>query len=193
MNQTYLSDIIVFGRNTLTPIKNNPIKNNLKYYNTIAKEYLNKYINKKYYDIKNIISNDDLMCDLTSALIMADITFDPNKAAKTTWRIKCMVWQLQNAFNKNKRNNKTLNNGQINSIEYKIRPEEELERKEMNKKIHKIISSLTKKHGEIITDYYFNNLTQDKISKKHEISQPRVSQIIEHNEYIFRKILRNYI
>ena len=178
MNNTKISDIINFSRNNSRPP--NKLSGDHIFYLNLVKEYLTNYIyihNKKL-KIFPLLDNDDILTDLTTAMMLADLYFNSTKSSQKYWRIKCMLWQLGNI---NLRNKHSMFNTQ-KDIVYNKTPEDELIQLELHNEILDSIDSIGKREASILNDYYFNNLTQSKIAKKHGISQPRINEILAQNK-----------
>lgn len=184
MNNPKLSNIIKFGNVTC----DSNLEGDLEFYRKLSKEYLARHINNLYFKVNNIIDNEDVLADITTTLMMADWTFDKNKSSKKYWRIKCIVWQLNNIFKQNKHKTLSL----LKEPSYNKTPESEYFRQELFQEIVDSMDSLSSRERSIMKDYYLNNLTQTKIAKKYELSQPRINAILEQNKKYMQEDLTYY-
>lgn len=185
MNTTKISNILhFFIKDSITP---NPITETHNYYWTLSKKCL-KMINDKYFRTIDLIDNDDVLTDLTTALMLADMYYDPSKSSQKYWRTKCVLWQLNN-FVRNKEDHLPLTVEPI----YNITPEDELHQYELNYEISESLNSLDERDANIMIDYYYNDLSQTEIAQKNDITQPRVFQILEKNKkYLQEDLLEFY-
>lgn len=176
MNHTNLTDIINISA---TSKINNKITENYETYQKLTKSCLinmSRTYNKSYAKfIYYILKNDDLMHDMTTSFIMADIKFDPNKSSRHHWRSKYLSYAISMAARKNKRKPIYLSFQPRSNIT----AEDEYLEKELLEILTKSINSLNNQESNIAKDYYFDKLTQNDIAKKYSISQPYVNKIIK--------------
>ena len=185
MNNTKISEIPKFSCHNIQI--SNSLEGDHQFYLKLVKEYLN-LIDKKYYKVSSILDNEDILTDLTTTIMMADLNHNPNKSSKRYWRIKCILWQLNNIFI----NNKHVMLSLYKEPAYNRTPADEFSLKELSLAISHCINSFNEREALIMNDYYFTNITQSTLAKKHGISQVRINQILAKNQGILRKRLRRF-
>jgi len=180
----------------------------LSTYMSLAKKTISKFAPKFYNGLaKEMLSNEEAVSDVASAIMYADWRFDPDRQGKTglkktlySYRNQCAIWAIKTyVTNKYKNKNKkslSLDNN-LNSVEEYINaydllasssekdPLEKLIEKEENQEITNNINELltkaniSEKQKQQIIMYYFNNLTLSKIGKHFGVSREAVRQSIK--------------
>ena len=175
----------------------------LSTYISLAKKTISKFAPKFYSNLaKEMLSNDEAVSDIATAIMYADWRFDPNRVGKTgnrktkySYRNQCAIWAIKtyitNKYKKQKKDTVSLNfsldndNDQIGSSIQDPKSYDPIdiaisnEKTEAYKKyIQCIFDSglLTKKQISIIKLYYLENETLASIGKKFGVSREAIRQ-----------------
>lgn len=134
-----------------------------------------KNSNKK---VKNIIhyilSNDDLLSNMTTAIMLADHTHDKTRGSLRYWRTKNCIWTLNKSTYKNK-----IRLQNLGELQYTEPPIDNIIEKEEERILAARIDALEKREKEIYKLYFQDNLTAKKIGIIFSISQQRVNEILQ--------------
>lgn len=181
----------------------NKLDHSLEYYEKETIEHVKKYLpiaiinnrkNLKDTKLKKIIqyilTNEDMLSNITTAIMLADFTHDQSRGSLRYWRTQNCLWTLNKTFYKNKirpfpisdAHTKAESDGEYNydraepSIDQT--PLDDVLEKEEYSILEQKLDSLEKRKKEIIKLYYEDNLSESEIGKMYSISQQRVSKII---------------
>ena len=177
MNNSSVSDIINFGANS--KLRNN-LKYSIKEYIDITTDHIIKYLTnniiqkskiKRNY-LLNIIKNDDILSDLTTSLMMADWTHDPNKSSQRYWRTKCLLYTISNIL----LNNKNITYPIDKPIIYNLTPDKEYSCKEQFIVTQKALRLLNSRQRKIVKYKFYRNFSDRQIARKLNLSQTRIQQ-----------------
>lgn len=180
----------------------------LSTYVSLAKKTISKFAPRFYNGLaKEMLSNEEAVSDVATAIMYADWRFDPNRQGKSglkktlySYRNQCAIWAIKTYVthkykNKNKKSFSLDNN--LNSIEEYINaydllastseqdPLEKLieqeEKTEINNNINELLAkaNISEKQKQQIIMYYFENLTLSKIGKHFGVSREAVRQSIK--------------
>lgn len=177
----------------------------LSSYITLAKKIISKFAPNFYSSLrKELLSNEDAIADIASALMFADWRWDENRKGfngkgktKYSYRNQCGIWAIKTYLtNKYRKSNQalSLNNNENNSevsfaknipdnIEYD--PAKIVEDKEysqnLSDNIKKLLSSgiISDKQRDQIKEYYFNDKTLSDIGKQFGVTREAVRQNIQ--------------
>lgn len=188
---------------------------NLDTYILLAKKVISKFAPSFYNGLnKELLSNEDAISDIASALMMADWKWDKNRTgfngqSKTrySYRNQCGLWAIKTyVTNKyKKKNNKlsidNLSNDDLkthaanivdrsNSNPYDILAEKE-EKDIIQQNINSVLESgiLSDKQKNQIKKYYFENKTLLEIGKEYGVTREAVRQNIQKG----LKRIKNYV
>jgi RNA polymerase sigma factor (sigma-70 family) len=182
----------------------------LSTYISLAKKTINKFAPKFYNGLnKEMLSNEEAVSDVATAIMYADWRFDPNRPGKNgdkktlySYRNQCAIWAIKTYITqKYKGNNKKIKihsldnhikNSQDNSNGYDITenkadldPLDILIDKEhkhiMSTDISNLLDSgmISKKQKDQLIMYYFDNMTLSQIGKQYSVSREAVRQNIK--------------
>jgi RNA polymerase sigma factor (sigma-70 family) len=180
----------------------------LSTYVSLAKKTISKFAPKFYNGLaKEMLSNEEAVSDVATAIMYADWRFDPDREGKSglkktlySYRNQCAIWAIKTYVthkykSKNKKSLSLDNN--LSSIEEHVNaydllasssekdPLEKIIEKEEQQQITQNISKLldtaniSEKQKEQIIMYYFQNLTLSKIGKHFGVSREAVRQSIK--------------
>lgn len=180
----------------------------LSTYVSLAKKTISKFAPRFYNGLaKEMLSNEEAVSDVATAIMYADWRFDPDREGKSglkktlySYRNQCAIWAIktyvtQKYKGKHKKSLSLDNN--LSSIEEHITaydllasssekdPLEKLIEKEEQENITNNISDLlntaniSEKQKQQIIMYYFQNLTLSKIGKHFGVSREAVRQSIK--------------
>lgn len=179
-------------------------------YISLAKKTINKFAPKFYNGLnKEMLSNEEAVSDVATAIMYADWRFDPNRPGKNgdkktlySYRNQCAIWAIKTYITqKYKGNNKKIKthsldnyikNSQDNSNGYDITENKadldpldiliDQEHKHiMSTDIHNLLNSgiISQKQKDQLIMYYFDNMTLSEIGKKYHVSREAVRQNIK--------------
>lgn len=173
-------------------------------YVDLAKKTISKFGPKFYKNLSaEMLSSEDAVSDVATALMYADWRYDENRTGKTglkktkySYRNQCAIWAIKTYItNKYKKNNKNcysldFENHEKSLSEFVVdkkasTPLQTLIQKEekanLSEDIDSLISSgyITEKQKEQIILYYFNNQTLAQIGQQFSISREAVRQNIK--------------
>jgi RNA polymerase sigma factor (sigma-70 family) len=177
----------------------------LNTYILLAKKVISKFAPGFYTGLnKELLSNEDAISDIASALMMADWRWDKNRTgfngqSKTrySYRNQCGLWAIKTYIsNKYKKKNMKLSIDNINNHDmqtyaanivdrsscdpYEILADKE-EKAFIKENINKILDSgiLSDKQTNQIKQYYFENKTLLQIGKEYGVTREAVRQNIQ--------------
>jgi RNA polymerase sigma factor (sigma-70 family) len=179
-------------------------------YISLAKKTINKFAPKFYNGLnKEMLSNEEAVSDVATAIMYADWRFDPNRPGKNgdkktlySYRNQCAIWAIKTYITqKYKGNNKKIKihsldnhikNSQDNSNGYDITENKadldpldiliDQEHKYiMSTDIHNLLDSgiISKKQKDQLIMYYFEDMTLSQIGKQYDVSREAVRQNIK--------------
>jgi RNA polymerase sigma factor (sigma-70 family) len=180
----------------------------LSTYVSLAKKTISKFAPKFYNGLaKEMLSNEEAVSDVATAIMYADWRFDPSREGKTglkktlySYRNQCAIWAIKTYVthkykNKNKKsfsldNNVTSFEEHINAydllasssekdpLENIIQKEEE---QQLTTSIKELLdkANISEKQKQQIVMYYFQDLTLSKIGKHFGVSREAVRQSIK--------------
>lgn len=176
----------------------------LSTYITLAKKIISKFAPNFYTSLRQeLLSNEDAVSDIASALMFADWRWDSNRKGfngksktKYSYRNQCGIWAIKTYLtNKYKKSNKTLslnNNEGDTDISFaenipdnNNNPATIVEHKEHAEKLSATINDLlssgiiSDKQKEQIIEYYFNEKTLSQIGKEFGVTREAVRQNIQ--------------
>jgi RNA polymerase sigma factor (sigma-70 family) len=179
-------------------------------YISLAKKTINKFAPKFYNGLnKDMLSNEEAVSDVATAIMYADWRFDPNRPGKNgdkktlySYRNQCAIWAIKTYITqKYKDNNKKIKvhsldnhikNSQDNSNGYDITENkadldpldiiinQEHERI-ISTDIHNLLDSgiISQKQKDQLIMYYFDDMTLSQIGKQYNVSREAVRQNIK--------------
>lgn len=176
----------------------------LSVYLDLAKKTINKFAPK--FISKEMLSSNDAVSDVATAIMYADWRFDPNRSGKTgakktlySYRNQCAIWAIK-TYISNKYKNKNqphysldyqFEDGQNDKLLYKIQDEKAIDPavaildKEQTAIVSESINSLldspilSEKQKDQIRLYYIENETLSSIGKKYGVSREAIRQNIK--------------
>lgn len=176
----------------------------LSTYLTLAKKIISKFAPNFYSSLRQeLLSNEDAVSDIASALMFADWRWDANRKgfngkSKTrySYRNQCGIWAIKTYLtNKYKKSNKSLslnnNEGDTdisfaeNIPDISSDPAAIVEQKEYKEKLSDTINDLlssgiiSDKQKEQIIEYYFNDKTLSQIGKDFGVTREAIRQNIQ--------------
>jgi RNA polymerase sigma factor (sigma-70 family) len=181
----------------------------LSTYILLAKKTISKFAGKFYESLrKEMLSNEDAVSDVATAIMQADWKWDANRTGKTgqhksryAYRNQCAIWAIQTYISKkyNSTKSKTkhysldFNDDNITDKSYYSNisndsAEDPLDILIRNEKdelisdcINKLLSNdmLTEKQREQMHMYYFDNLTLNEIGQKYGVTREAIRQNIK--------------
>ena len=176
----------------------------LSIYLELAKKTINKFAPK--FISKEMLSSNDAVSDVATAIMYADWRFDPDRPGKTgakktiySYRNQCAIWAIKTYISnkyKNKNHNQysldyQFDDGQNNKLLNKIEDSKAIDPaiaildKEQNnivlESIDKLLNNpiLSEKQKDQIKLYYIENQTLSTIGKKYGVSREAVRQNIK--------------
>lgn len=176
----------------------------LSTYITLAKKIVSKFAPNFYASLRSeLLSNEDAIADIASALMFADWRWDSNRKGfngksktKYSYRNQCGIWAIKTYLtNKYKKGNKalSLNNNEGDSDisfaenipDHSCDPAAIVEQKEQKEKLSSTINDLlssgiiSDKQKNQIIEYYFNEKTLSQIGKEFGVTREAVRQNIQ--------------
>jgi RNA polymerase sigma factor (sigma-70 family) len=176
----------------------------LSTYISLAKKTISKFAPKFYSNLaKEMLSNDEAVSDIATAIMYADWRFDPNRVGKTgnrktkySYRNQCAIWAIKTyVSNKYKKKvhmsldynsesdqssmgSNTIDENNIPPVDILISQERTQELKDC---IDLLLTNdmLSDKQKDQIRMYYFEDMTLSEIGKKYSISREAVRQSIK--------------
>lgn len=177
-------------------------------YISLAKKTINKFAPTFYNTLsKEILSNEDAISDIASAIMYADWRFDPNRQGSTgmkktlySYRNQCAIWAIQTYItNKYKKKNKDsmsldynspsddgssayheciMDQKQKNPLDIIIGNEEE---DNLTLDLEAILNSgmINDKQKQQLKMYYMEDMTLSEIGKKFGVSREAIRQNIK--------------
>ena len=173
-------------------------------YISLAKKTISKFAPKFYSNLaKEMLSNDEAVSDIATAIMYADWRFDPNRVGKTgnrktkySYRNQCAIWAIKTyVSNKYKKKvhmslyynsesdqssmgSNTIDENNIPPVDILISQERTQELKDC---IDLLLTNdmLSDKQKDQIRMYYFEDMTLSEIGKKYSISREAVRQSIK--------------
>lgn len=179
-------------------------------YVSLAKKTINKFAPKFYNGLnKEMLSNEEAVSDVATAIMYADWRFDPNRHGKNgdkktlySYRNQCAIWAIKTYITqKYKANNKKI---KIHSLDNYIKHSQDhsngyditenkadldpldiiinQEHKHiMSTDIKNLLNSgiISKKQKDQLVMYYFDNMTLSEIGKQYNVSREAVRQNIK--------------
>lgn len=183
-------------------------------YISLAKKTISKFAPKFYNGLhKEMLSSEEAVSDVATAIMYADWRFDPDRAGKTglkktlySYRNQCAIWAIKtyvtNKYKKSEQKNIRLNFSSDNdeSDLYSIIPEnnvkqpidliiEQEEKTLLSQTIKDLLnySILNDKQKNQIKLYYFENKTLSEIGKIYGVSREAVRQNIKRGLDLIRE------
>lgn len=183
-------------------------------YISLAKKTISKFAPKFYNGLhKEMLSSEEAVSDVATAIMYADWRFDPDRAGKTglkktlySYRNQCAIWAIKtyvtNKYKKSEQKNIRLNFSADNdeSDLYSIIPEnnvkqpidliiEQEEKTLLSQTIKDLLnySILNDKQKNQIKLYYFENKTLSEIGKMYGVSREAVRQNIKRGLDLIRE------
>lgn len=183
-------------------------------YISLAKKTISKFAPKFYNGLhKEMLSSEEAVSDVATAIMYADWRFDPDRAGKTglkktlySYRNQCAIWAIKtyvtNKYKKSEQKNIRLNFSADNdeSDLYSIIPEnnvkqpidliiEQEEKTLLSQTIKDLLnySILNDKQKNQIKLYYFENKTLSEIGKIYGVSREAVRQNIKRGLDLIRE------
>lgn len=181
-----------------------PKYDSLSTYISLAKKTISKFAPKFYSNLaKEMLSNDEAVSDIATAIMYADWRFDPNRVGKTgnrktkySYRNQCAIWAIKtyvsNKYKKKTHMSLDYNSDQDQSSiasntidENNIPPVDILISQERTQELKDCIDllltndMLSDKQKDQIRMYYFEDMTLSEIGKKYSISREAVRQSIK--------------
>lgn len=176
----------------------------LSTYIILAKKIISKFAPNFYSSLRQeLLSSEDAVSDIASALMFADWRWDSNRKGfngksktKYSYRNQCGIWAIKTYLtNKYKKSNKalSLNNNEGDSDipfaenipDHNGNPATIVEQKENAEKLSSTINDLlssgiiSDKQKEQIIEYYFNEKTLSQIGKEFGVTREAVRQNIQ--------------
>lgn len=179
----------------------------LSTYMTLAKKTISKFAGKFYESLrKEMLSNEDAISDVATAIMQADWKWDANRTGKTgqhkskyAYRNQCAIWAIQtyitkkyNKSPKHKHYSLDFSDDNITEKSYYSNipcdaqdPLDILIQKEEEGSITECIDTLltsdilSDKQKEQIKLYYFENLTLNEIGKIYGVTREAIRQNIK--------------
>lgn len=173
----------------------------LSTYLMLSKKIINKFAPK--FIVKQMLSDEDAVSDVATAIMNADKNFDPNREGSTkqkktlySYRNQCGLWAIKTYITKQYKSKKlnsldfTIDDN--NSSLYSTIPDhknkdpldvliENEEEDNLNMDISSILNSdiLNQKQKEQIRMYYFDNMSLAEIGSKYGVTREAVRQNIK--------------
>lgn len=176
----------------------------LSTYIALAKKTISKFAPKFYSNLaKEMLSNEEAVSDIATAIMYADWRFDPNRVGKSgnkktkySYRNQCAIWAIKtyvsNKYKKKTHMSLDFNNDQeqsslgANTLDiHNQSPVDILISKERDQELKDCIDMLltndmlSEKQKEQIRMYYFEDMTLSEIGKVYNISREAVRQSIK--------------
>lgn len=177
----------------------------LSTYMILAKKIISKFAPKFYSSLRQeLLSNEDAISDIASALMFADWRWDSNRKGfngksktKYSYRNQCGIWAIKTYLtNKYKKSNRSfsLQNTEGESdmsfaenipdnVNYDpaVLIEEKEYSEQLSKNINDLLSSgiISDKQKNQIVEYYFNDKTLSQIGKEFGVTREAVRQNIQ--------------
>jgi len=154
-------------------------------------EYISmaKIFVKKYGGVfaTNLLSKDDAIANIASAIMDADWNFDENKSKQSSYRINAARWEMGKIINRlSKENNKSVYslNFEVGEAGQKsVQLYQTLEDRNCSAvkqtEIRDLLTILSSRDKEIVSKRYLYGMELAEIAKEHDITSQRVSQIIK--------------
>lgn len=187
-------------------------------YISLAKKTINKFAPKFYNGLnKEMLSNEEAISDVATALMYADWRYDPDRTGKEgnkktlySYRNQCAIWAIKTyVTQKYKNSNKNIkihsldntfsDNSDING--YGLAPNytekdplsiiiENEEKQIMSDDLNKALNSgiISDKQRDQLIMYYFDDMTLSQIGKKYNVSREAVRQNIKRA----MQLIKNY-
>lgn len=186
----------------------------LSTYISLAKKTISKFAPKFYNGLhKEMLSSEEAVSDVATAIMYADWRFDPERSGKTglkktlySYRNQCAIWAIKtyvtNKYKKSEQKNIRLNfsSDSDKSDLYSIIPEnnakepidiiiEQEEKTLLSQTIKDLLdySILNDKQKKQIKLYYFENKTLSEIGKIYGVSREAVRQNIKRGLDLIRE------
>lgn len=171
----------------------------LENYTNIAKKTISKFASKFYPGLsKEMLSNDETVAEVASAIMMADWNWDKNRKGKDTglgksmysYRNQCAIWAIKTYItSKFKKNKKQAKYNEYYSAHYTENTErnpadiveEEESRQTLTEDMKNLIDSapISDKQRQQLIMYYYDNKTLADIGREFSVTREAVRQNIQ--------------
>lgn len=166
----------------------------LSTYITLAKKMISKFAPKFYKTLAyEMLSNEDAISDVATAIMNADWKFDENRVGKDTglkktkysYRNQCAIWAIKTYVSSKYKKSKPVNYDvelQLDTSSDSDNPLDILIEKENTNVIKECISQilnsdlLTEKQKDQIQMYYFQDMTLSEIGQKYGVTREAIRQ-----------------
>lgn len=186
----------------------------LSTYINLAKKTISKFSSKYHSSLRaEMLSNEDAISDVASAIMYADWRWDSNRVGKSgmvkskyAYRNQCAIWAIQTYITKKYKSKRKqlsldteMSDGSLTHasiVESKTEKDPldqiiENERTDLiNLHIHALINSdmISDKQREQLKMYYFDDMTLNEIGKKFNVTREAVRQNIKKAISLFQEI-----
>ena len=179
----------------------------LSNYTNIAKKTISKFASKFYPGLaKEMLSNEETVSEIASAIMFADWNWDQNRKGKITgkgksmysYRNQCAIWAIKtyitNKYKKSKKHQKQTEHFVNNYKEsYGLNPADIYEEKEYFENLSTDVKDLltnaplTNKQRQQLSMYYFEDKTLSEIGKEFGVTREAIRQNINKAIAILQK------